>query len=167
MLHALFNNMEATAAVILFGIGFTILLLHRNLIKKIMGMNIMDTAVYLFLAAKGYIEGRGVPIVVDGVQEVSAYIIGDKVFRFGFSPVPSGLVLTGIVVSVSTTALMLALTKRLYETYGSLDLDEILILAKEGERQRVLYRIFPFSPLFWPCFPALCLPYYPESRREI
>lgn len=125
MLHALFNNMEATAAVILFGIGFTILLLHRNLIKKIMGMNIMDTAVYLFLAAKGYIEGRGVPIVVDGVQEVSAYI----------NPVPSGLVLTGIVVSVSTTALMLALTKRLYETYGSLDLDEILILAKEGERQ--------------------------------
>lgn len=124
MLAALSNNIEATAAVILFGIGFTILLLHRNLIKKIMGMNIMDTAVYLFLAAKGYIAGRGVPIVTDGVQEVTAYI----------NPVPSGLVLTGIVVSVSTTALMLALTKRLYEAYGSLDLDEILILAKEGEK---------------------------------
>ena len=62
-------NMEATAAVILFGVGFTMLLLHRNLIKKIMGMNIMDTAVYLFLAAKGYIEGRAAPIVVDGIQE--------------------------------------------------------------------------------------------------
>lgn len=124
MLAALSNNIEATAAVVLFGIGFTILLLHRNLIKKIMGMNIMDTAVYLFLAAKGYIAGRGVPIVTDGVQEVTAYI----------NPVPSGLVLTGIVVSVSTTALMLALTKRLYEVYGSLDLDEILILVKEGEQ---------------------------------
>lgn len=119
-------NMEATAAVILFGVGFTMLLLHRNLIKKIMGMNIMDTAVYLFLAAKGYIEGRTAPIVVDGILETTAYI----------NPVPSGLVLTGIVVSVSTTALMLALTKRLYEQYGSLDLDEILILAKEEEEKR-------------------------------
>ncbi len=124
MMQHLLLNMEETASVILFGIGFTMLLLHRNLIKKIMGMNIMDTAVYLFLAAKGYIMGRAVPIVTDGVQEVSAYI----------NPVPSGLVLTGIVVSVSTTALMLALTIRLYERYGSLDLDEILIEAKEEER---------------------------------
>ena len=54
----LLSNMEETAAVILFGVGFTMLLLHKNLIKKIMGMNIMDTAVYLFLAAKGYIQGR-------------------------------------------------------------------------------------------------------------
>ena len=100
------------------------LLLHRNLIKKIMGMNIMDTAVYLFLAAKGYIKGRMVPIAVNGITNPEAYI----------NPVPSGLVLTGIVVSVSTTALMLALTIRLYERYGSLDLDEILIRAKQEEK---------------------------------
>lgn len=123
MAQILLLNIEETVAVILFGIGFTMLLLHRNLIKKIMGMNIMDTAVYLFLAAKGYIDGRMVPIVVDGIQDVSAYI----------NPVPSGLVLTGIVVSVSTTALMLSLTIRLYERYGSLDLDEILMRAKEEE----------------------------------
>ena len=124
MIQHLLWNMEETAAIVLFGIGFTMLLLHKNLIKKIMGMNIMDTATYLFLASKGYITGRGVPIVVDGIQEGSAYI----------NPVPSGLVLTGIVVSVSTTALMLALTIRLYERYHSLDLDEILILAKEEEQ---------------------------------
>ncbi|NBH73792.1 cation:proton antiporter [Clostridiaceae bacterium] len=120
----LFVNLEETVSIILFGIGFTMLMLHRNLIKKIMGMNIMDTAVYLFLAVKGYIKGRMVPIVTDHIQDVSAYI----------NPVPSGLVLTGIVVSVSTTALMLALTIRLYERYGSLDLDEILMRAKEEER---------------------------------
>ena len=120
----LFVNMEETVSIILFGIGFTMLMLHRNLIKKILGMNIMDTAVYLFLAVKGYIRGRMVPIVADGIQDLSAYI----------NPVPSGLVLTGIVVSVSTTALMLALTIRLYERYGSLDLDEILMRAKEEER---------------------------------
>ena len=123
VIQHLLLSIEETASIILFGIGFTILLLHRNLVKKIMGMNIMDTATYLFLAVKGYITGRAVPIVVDGVQEVEAYI----------NPVPSGLVLTGIVVSVSTTALMLALTIRLYERYHSLDLDEILILAKEEE----------------------------------
>lgn len=123
MVMHLASNIEETVAVILFGIGFTMLLLHRNLIKKIMGMNIMDTAVYLFLAAKGYIKGRMVPITVDGIQDAAAYI----------NPVPSGLVLTGIVVSVSTTALMLALTIRLYERYGSLDLDEILLRMKREE----------------------------------
>lgn len=109
--------------MILFGIGFANLLLQKNLIKKIIGLNIMDTAVYLFLAIKGYIEGRTAPIVVDGVQEVEAYI----------NPIPSGLVLTGIVVSVSVTALMLSLTVRLYKRYHTLDLDEISSrLKKEG-----------------------------------
>ncbi len=124
MVSHLFSNIEETVAVILFGIGFTMLLLHRNLIKKILGMNIMDTAVYLFLAAKGYISGRMVPIVVDGVQDTSAYI----------NPVPSGLVLTGIVVSVSSTALLLALVIRIYGRYHSLDLDEILMKVKKEER---------------------------------
>ncbi|MFR3358360.1 MAG: NADH-quinone oxidoreductase subunit K [Eubacterium sp.] len=44
----LFTNYYETAAVILFGIGLTTLLLHKNMIKKIMGFNIMDTAIYLF-----------------------------------------------------------------------------------------------------------------------
>ena len=49
MLHNLAVNHIEAAAVVLFGIGFTMLLLHQNLIKKIIGLNIMDTAVYLFL----------------------------------------------------------------------------------------------------------------------
>ena len=119
----LLPNLGEVVATILFGIGFANLLLQKNLIKKIIGLNIMDTAVYLFLAIKGYIEGRSAPIVVDGVQEVEAYI----------NPIPSGLVLTGIVVSVSVTALMLSLTVRLYKRYHTLDLDEISSrLKKEG-----------------------------------
>lgn len=119
----LLENYGEVVSVILFGIGFTNLLIQKNLIKKIIGLNIMDTAVYLFLAEKGYIEGRVAPIVVNGIQEVEAYI----------NPVPSGLVLTGIVVSVSVTALMLSLTIRLYRRYHTLDLDEISTrLRKEG-----------------------------------
>ncbi len=119
----LFTNYGEAVSVILFVIGFSNLLLQKNLIKKIIGLNIMDTAVYLFLAEKGYIRDRVAPIVVDGIQEVEAYI----------NPVPSGLVLTGIVVSVSVTAIMLSLTIRLYRRYHTLDLDEIsMLLKKEG-----------------------------------
>ncbi len=119
----LFTNYGEAVAMILFGIGFANLLLQKNMIKKIIGLNIMDTAVYLFLAEKGYINGRVAPIVVDGVQDAQAYI----------NPIPSGLVLTGIVVSVSVTALMLAITIRLYGRYHTLNLDEISAqLKKEG-----------------------------------
>lgn len=119
----LFANYGEAIAMILFGIGFGNLLLQSNLIKKIIGLNIMDTAIYLFLAEKGYIKGRVAPIVVDGIQSVEVYI----------NPIPSGLVLTGIVVSVSVSALMLALTVRLFRRYNTLDLDEISKrLKKEG-----------------------------------
>lgn len=70
----LFNNYGEAVAMILFVIGCGNLMLQSNLIKKIIGLNIMDTAVYLFLAEKGYISGRVAPIVVDGIQSVEAYI---------------------------------------------------------------------------------------------
>ncbi len=124
IISGLLTNYYETIAVILFGIGFTTLLFKKNLIKKIMGLNIMDTSVYLFLAAKGFIEGRKAPIVIDGVASVEAYI----------NPVPSGLVLTGIVVSVSVTSVLLALTIRLYRRYHTLDIDEIAkAVQKEGK----------------------------------
>ena len=119
-----FHNYEEMAAMILFGIGFTTLLLHKNMIKKIIGFSMMDSAIYSFLAAKGYIAGRTAPIVVDGVQAMEAYI----------NPIPAGLVLTGIVVSVSVTALMLALTVRLYRRYHTLDIDEITARVRKEEQ---------------------------------
>lgn len=119
--HNLLSNYYETVAMILFGIGFTNLFLQRNLIKKVIGLNIMDVAVYLFLAAKGYIAGRVAPIIVNGVTSVDKYV----------NPIPSGLVLTGIVVSVSVTAVSLSLIQKLYKRYHTLDLDEILIKASK------------------------------------
>lgn len=121
--------------MLLFGIGFSNLLLQQNLIKKIIGFNIMDTATYLFLAEKGYIAHRAAPIAVNNVTSVEAYI----------NPVPSGLVLTGIVVSVSTTALMLSLTVRLYRRYHTLNMDEISTLIKKEENP-LLARSSHFAP---------------------
>ena len=120
MLNLIMEHLEEIVAVLLFGIGFTTLLLNRNIIKKIIGFNIMDTAIYLFLTSVGYIEGRTAPILVDGITEAAHYI----------NPIPSGLVLTGIVVSVSVSALMLSLTVRLYRRYHTLNIDHITMLMK-------------------------------------
>ena len=113
------NSTEAVA-IILFGIGFTMLLFHRNLFRKLIVLNVMDTGVFLFLASMGYIEGRKAPIITDGVQSMEAYI----------NPLPASLVLTGIVVSVSVTAIMLSLTVRLYRRYHTLNLDEIYTMSE-------------------------------------
>ena len=126
MLSKLLINYEETASVILFCIGFSTMLLNKNLIKKIIGMDIMDTAVYLFLASQGYIKGRTVPIVVDGIQSVEAYI----------NPIPAGLVLTGIVVSVSVSAVMLSLTVRIYKTYRTLDVDKLYMMISHKKKRR-------------------------------
>ena len=126
MIQHLLTNYEEAAAVILFGIGFTTLLFHRNLIKKLIGMNIMDTGIFLLLASMGYIRGRKAPIIENGVTDTSAYI----------NPVPAGLVLTGIVVSVSVTAIMLSLTVRLYHRYHTLNLDDIYAMSRHETEDR-------------------------------
>lgn len=123
MINTLWDSRIQCVAVVLFAVGFSTLLLHRNLLKKILGLNIMDAAADLFLTSSGYIQGRTAPIVVNGVTDAGAYV----------NPLPAGLVLTGIVVSVSVTALMLALTVRLYERYHTLDLDEIYMRARAEE----------------------------------
>ncbi len=130
MLEKLLLNHYEAAAVILSGIGLTNLLLQRNLIKKIIGLNIMDTAVYLFLAAKGYVEGRAAPILIE--NGAGGWVTSSSVY---VNPVPAGLVLTGIVVSVSVTAFALALTLKLYESYGTLNIDEALLRMTEEQEQ--------------------------------
>lgn len=125
---SIFTNYEEIAAVLLFVIGLMNLLMQPNLVKKIIGLDIMDCAIYLFLAAKGYIEGRMAPIYVDGILSADHYI----------NPVPAGLVLTGIVVSVSVSALMMALTICLYREYHTLNLDEIMMLLQKQENEENL-----------------------------
>ena len=124
MLEVLVEQRFYVTAVLLFSVGLAALLLHPNLIKKIIGLNLMDTAVFLFLAAMGYVDGGKAPMVEPGA-EAAAYI----------NPVPGGLVLTGIVVAVSTTALFSAQTHRLYQKYHSVNLDVILMLARRGTEE--------------------------------
>ena len=139
MFSGLINNFYETAAIIVFGIGFVTLLLNRNIIKKIIGFNFMDTAIYLFLASKGYITGRIAPIVSEklGDSNLAAFQAGTLVPNVAnyVNPVPAGLVLTGIVVSVSFTAFFLALAVRLYREYNTLDLHEIISIMNKEENE--------------------------------
>ncbi len=124
---ALLQNYELAVAITLFCLGLCMLLFSRNLIKKVIGLDIMDSGVFLLLADRGYIEGRSVPIIVGGVTDMARYI----------NPIPTGLVLTGIVVSVSVSALLLALTVRLYKTYRTLDVDRLYMMMshrRKGDR---------------------------------
>ncbi len=108
-MSVLLTNATETAAVLLFAIGFMILLLHPHLIKKIIGMNLMETAIFLYFTFIGYVEGGVAPLFTEGAD---VYV----------NPLPTALMLTGIVVSVSMTALMLALAIRINDATGTLDL---------------------------------------------
>ena len=125
MSASLADHIYEVASVILFGIGFTMLFLSRNLVKKIIGFNFMDGGIFLFLASGGYISGRISPIIRNGDTDAARYI----------NPVPAGLVLTGIVVSVSVTAFLLALTVRLYLRYHTLELDRIISMGRTEDEK--------------------------------
>ena len=124
MFQNLLSNYEECVSVILFCIGFCMLLFDRNLLKKVLGLDIMDTGVFLLLADRGYIAGRIANIITDGITDASCYI----------NPIPAGLVLTGIVVSVSVSAVMLSLTVRIYREYHTLDMDALYLMMSEKRK---------------------------------
>ena len=124
MLRLLIDNRFAITAVILFVTGFVNMMVHPNLIKKVVSFNIMDSATFLLLASRGMIAGRTAAILTDGGADVTRYV----------NPIPAGLVLTGIVVSVSVSAFSLALIQRIYGAYGTVDMRELLeAMKKKGE----------------------------------
>ena len=114
------NHINYIAAIALFVIGLYTVLTHSNLLKKVIGINIMETAVFLFFVSIGFVNNGNSPIID----------LGD-LGKIYINPVPSSLILTGIVVAVSITAYSLSLIIRLYQAYGTLDLDEILSMRSE------------------------------------
>ncbi|MCB1933912.1 MAG: cation:proton antiporter subunit C [Candidatus Accumulibacter sp.] len=95
--------------------GLFIVIARGNLIKKLVGLAILQTSVYLLYLAPGKIVGGTAPIV-------------DAAFAVYSNPLPQVLILTAIVVGVATLALGLALVVRIREEYGTIEEDEILHL---------------------------------------
>lgn len=100
--------------IFLMMVGFYVLISRRNLVKKILGLNIFQTSVFIFYISMGKITGGTAPILMEGGEEV--------VYS---NPVPHVLILTAIVVGVSTTAVALSLVVRIKEAYGTIEGDEI------------------------------------------
>ncbi|PSP61624.1 cation:proton antiporter [Halobacteriales archaeon QH_8_64_26] len=100
------------AVVVLSGIGMYMMIENRNLVKKVIGMNVFQTAIFLFFITTAYVEG-GAPAILEsgGGGGGGPYV----------SPLPQVLILTAIVVGVSLTAVALALIVRIYAEYGTLD----------------------------------------------
>jgi multicomponent Na+:H+ antiporter subunit C len=118
----LLHNYHYIGAVVLFCIGFYTVIMRRNIIKKLIGLNIMETAVFFFYISLGYLEGGVAPIRIGGAEPSKMV-----------NPIPQALILTGIVVAVSVTALALAMVILLYRQYGTLDVDNLMRDETEEE----------------------------------
>ncbi len=104
-------------SLILFTIGLYGVIAKNNLIKKIVGLVIINSSVVLFFVAIGYRE--------DGLAPIMSSDLADSTNLIFVNPVPQALMLTAIVVSISLTALALALVVKIYAKYKTLDIQKI------------------------------------------
>jgi len=123
-LEAWLQRPNFIAFVILFLWGFFIMVAHPNLVKKLIGMYLVQTSVIFLLVTTGAKMDATVPVLreVDAVQSATAQI--DPVDYA--NPLPHVLTLTAIVVQIATLGVALALVTAIYRKYGSLDEDEVL-----------------------------------------
>lgn len=105
------------AALVLLGVGMYMLIESENLIKKVIGMNIFQTGIFLFFVTSGFVTNGNPPLL----SEPGPYV----------SPLPHVLILTAIVVGVGLTAVALALLVRIYAEYGTLDEDVLKEIQHE------------------------------------
>ena len=109
-------NYPYVISIILFCLGCLCILTQHNLIKKVIGINIMETSIFLFFIAVGNISGGVAPIYDPNLPADVLYV----------NPLPSTLMLTGIVVSFSVTAFALAIIVKLYYFYGTVYAPDIM-----------------------------------------
>ncbi len=120
LIGEVFDKYNYWISIVLMLIGFYAMIAKDNLIKKIIGLNIFQTAIFLFYISLGDITGGTEPIVIEG-QDV-LYV----------NPLPQVLILTAIVVGLATTAVALALVIRMYEAYGTIEESEIIEKEREA-----------------------------------
>ena len=112
MLVDLLAHYNYWVVIALMMLGMYVVMANPNLVKKVVGLNIFQTAVFIFYISLGEREGATAPIL-------------DEAFTFYVNPLPHVLILTAIVVGVATTALALALIVRIHRAYETIEEDEI------------------------------------------
>jgi multicomponent Na+:H+ antiporter subunit C len=106
-------DLDYVAFVVLFCIGLSMVIAKSNLLKKLLGLNVMETAVFAFIVTAGMIEGGDPPVLAEGTG--APFV----------SPIPHAMVITGIVVALGITAVALALIIQVHAHYGTIELDEL------------------------------------------
>jgi len=117
--------------IALMMIGLYMVIAQGNLVKKIIGLNIFQTSVFIFYISVGKVDGGHAPILTEGESLYS-------------NPLPHVLILTAIVVGIATTALALALTIRIKRAYGSIE--ERDIQAAEELQERASSQMYARTP---------------------
>ena len=120
MLMQLTSIWNYLIVILLMMMGLFIVISHKNLVKKLVGLSIFQTSVFLFYITLGRVSGGTAPILTD---------VPDTVYS---NPLPHVLILTAIVVGVATLALGLALILRINEAFGSIEEDEILATKNQS-----------------------------------
>ena len=121
MIAGLFNYW---IVVVLMMAGLYIVMSSGHLVKKIIGLNVFQTSVFIFFISMGKVSGGTAPILKDGITVFS-------------NPLPHVLILTAIVVGVATTALGLAISVRVYEAYGTVEEDEISAIDRDNREREI------------------------------
>ncbi len=106
---------------LLLALGLSGIIVCKNYMKKLICMNVMQVAVIFFFLCLGQKDGGTIPVAVEGLSAAADYI----------NPLPHGLMLTAIVVSLGTTGVGLALLLRIKEKYGSIEEDKIIKREKK------------------------------------
>lgn len=114
MIEQFLSHYNYWVVIVLMMIGFYIVIAQGNLVKKIVGLNIFQTSVFIFYISVGKVQGGSAPILAEGVEVYS-------------NPLPHVLILTAIVVGIATTSLALALVIRINRAYGTVEEQEIQI----------------------------------------
>lgn len=118
MIDLLLTRYNYLAAILLVAIGLYMLIQIKNLVFKVIGLNIFQTGIFLFFITTGFVAGGRPPVIGPGSDP---YV----------SPLPHVLILTAIVVGVSLTAVALTLVVRIYAEYGTLQADVIQAVSAD------------------------------------
>lgn len=118
MIDLLASHYYYLGSFLLLGVGAYVLIAAPNLVKKVIGMNVLQTGIFLFFIAAAYVEGANPPVLTNEAPYVS--------------PLPHVLILTAIVVGVSLTAVALGLVVRIYDEYGTLR-EDVLREVRGGD----------------------------------
>ena len=127
MLDVLITHWNYFIVVFLMMIGLFIVISSMNLVKKLVGLNLFQTSVFLFYISLGKISGGTAPIIIPKADAPILYS----------NPLPHVLILTAIVVGVATTALGLALVLRIKASFDSIE-EDVILSEKRNIRQRSL-----------------------------